>query len=263
MSKWRAFFSLIAFVFGVAMGCESYFQFLSMNNLRVESLDPIAELFFWKNVSPSALRFWPVFFWEREGLQRSIERESPLACTISRRGIAGASISVSPLIPWIRASWGGEWYYVSREGVAWESDHELNELLKGIKPPVGPPFAFSEEFPPPSAEGESMVATKVVFPIDLLAGWLAGLTENRWITRVERIGVARREGRYLLTLSLKGGSSLLLWGDRSHWNSLASALTQVLEQLHFLGDNIIIDTTYTDKIIVRSMASGDQEGSGK
>ncbi|NLM70630.1 MAG: hypothetical protein GX181_01540 [Synergistaceae bacterium] len=234
-----------------------------MSNLWVETSDPIAELLFWESVSPEALRYWPVFFYEREALQNRIERAAPLVCLISRRGITGASVGVDPLIPWISARWGEKDYFVSKEGVAWESEHELNEVLKGIKPPEGPPFDFSDEFPPPHGEDETIVAAKIVFPMDLLEGWIAGLAKNRWITQVERINISRREGRYLLSLSLKEGSRLLLRGELLQWDEIAPALAQVMEQLHFLGDNIIIDTTYTDRIIVRSMNSGDQEGSGK
>ncbi len=96
MGKWRGIFFLAAFFSGVVLGSELFFQSFSLRSLRVESGDPVAELFFWKNISSSALRFWPFFFLEKDELKKKIESESPLSCSITRRGIAGAEIRIDP-----------------------------------------------------------------------------------------------------------------------------------------------------------------------
>ncbi len=264
MGKWRGIFFLAAFFSGVVLGSELFFQSFSLRSLRVESGDPVAELFFWKNISSSALRFWPFFFLEKDELKKKIESESPLSCSITRRGIAGAEIRIDPLQPWVTANWSGRDFFVTREGIAWESNLLLNKTIKGISPPKTPLIAFSDEFPPPSGEAPASVVSRAIFPLDVLNGWLEGLAANRWISRVERIDVSRREGQYLLKLVFdKGGANVLLWGDAPRWKELDSVLSQIMQQLHFLGDNVIIDTTYTDRIIVRSMVRGDQEGSGR
>ncbi len=246
------------------LGGENFFQPFSLRNIQVKSDDPVAELFFWKNISSRALRFWPAFFLEKDELQKTVETQAPLLCTINRKGIAGAEIRIKPLEPWITAQWGGREYYVSRDGFAWDTANELNEMLKGIVRPKAPLINFTDDFPSPVLGNTSAIVSRVVFPLELLQGWLDGLAENRWGARLEQINVSRREGKYLLKLVFnKGGAHVLLWGERPRWKELSSALSQIMEQLHFLGDNIIIDTTYTDRIIVRSMARGDQEGSGR
>lgn len=264
MGKWRGLFFLIAFFTGMLFGGEDFFQPFSLRNIRIRSDDPVAELFFWKNISSRALRFWPAFFLEKDVLRKTVEAEAPLFCSIHWTGIAGAEVMIQPLQPWIVAHWDGREYYVSRDGFAWETANELNEKIKGIVRPKAPLITFSEDFPSPALGNSSALVSRAVFPLDLLQGWLDGLAENRWVARIEQINVSRREGKFLLQLVFnKGGAHVLLWGERPRWKELSSALSQIMEQLHFLGDNIIIDTTYTDRIIVRSMARGDQEGSGR
>lgn len=256
--------SLFALLLGSIWGCESYFLWLSTKSMRVESLDPVAELFFWECIDPDALRYWPVFFTERGEIRSRIERISPLKCTISRRGVAGTEISIEPLVPWIMAKWGDKEYFVARDGSAWDRSLQLNSVLKGIKPPANPPFIFTDDFPPPFAEDDSVVVKRAVFSMDTIDEWLRGLSALGWGLQVEKIFVARREGRELVRLVLnRGASHILIWGEAGGWRGLKPALSQIVEQLHFLGDDIIIDTTYTDRIIVRSAERGDQEGSGK
>ena len=246
------------------LGCEDFFQPFSLRNIQVKSDDPVAELFFWKNISSRALRFWPAFFLGKDELQKTVEAQAPLLCTINRKGIAEAEIRIRPLEPWITAQWGGREYYVSRDGFAWDTANELNKSLKGIVRPKAPLINFTDDFPSPALGNTSAIVSRVVFPLELLQGWLDGLSGNRWGAQLEQINVSRREGKYLLKLVFnKGGAHVLLWGERPRWKELSSALSQIMEQLHFLGNNIIIDTTYTDRIIVRSMARGDQEGSGR
>lgn len=264
MGKWRGLFFLFAFFMGMLFGGEDFFQPFSLRNIRIESEDPVAELFFWKNISSRALRFWPAFFLEKDDLRKAVEIQAPLFCTISRRGITGVEVQIEPLRPWIVAQWNKREYYVSQDGFAWDTANELNKMIRGIVRPNAPLITFSDDFPSPALENSSAIVSRVVFPLELLQGWLDGLAENRWGARVEQISVSRREGKFLLKLVFyKGGAHVLLWGDRPRWKELSSALSQIMEQLHFLGNNIIIDTTYTDRIIVRSMARGDQEGSGR
>ena len=57
----------------------------------------------------------------------------------------------------------------------------------------------------------------------------------------------------------KKAVSVLLWGERSRWKEISSAVSQILNQLQLSGGDIIIDATYSDRVIVRS----GKEGSGK
>ncbi|NLK19243.1 MAG: hypothetical protein GX310_05585 [Synergistaceae bacterium] len=105
-----------------------------------------------------------------------------------------------------------------------------------------------------------------VFPAGLLAEWLGGLESNGWLGHTRLVEVSKREGKYLLRLKMnfaKKAVSVLLWGERSRWKGISSAVSEILNQLQLSGGDIIIDATYTDRIIVRSGPVGGQEGSGK
>ncbi len=264
MNKRCVFFIFVAFFLGILLGCEAFFQLFSLKSLEVSAAGPVSESFFWNNVSSASLRFWPLFFWEKEKLKKKIESEAPLSFSVDRRGIAGVDIQIEPLYPWVVGRWKENEFYITREGLAWESKHVLNKAIEGIVPPKKPLIVFAEGIPSPAEDASTLIKI-LPFPLDLLSGWLDGLSENKWISRVVQIDVSRREGKYLLKLSFngRGEAQVLMWGERSRWKELSSALSQIMDQLHFLGENVIIDTTYTDRIIVRSMAHGDQEGSGR
>ncbi len=267
MGKFLFFLLLTAFFAGAAVSTEGYFQFFSLHGLVIRAEDPVAESFFWKNISPDELRFWPLFLWRTDELKKKIETESPLSLKLTGSGIFRFYAELLPLQPWILVHWKDKNFYLTKDGLIWDAGHILNKSLSGIKDPEGPPFFLADDLPSPSQdpEGENLVM-KSVLPVDFFADWVEGLETSGWMPHTETVEVSRREGRYLLSLNLKIRSRtvrILLRGDVPRWKDLSSAVSQILHQLQFSGENIIIDTTYTDRIIVRNVEGGGQEGSGK
>lgn len=264
----RSFFLLIcSFLAGVVVSGENFFQPLTLEGPDIATDDPVAESFFWKNVNPTTLRYGPLFFMESDDLGRRIEKESPLVLSVEKRGLNGSTVSLVPLVPWLTVEWRGKRFYLTRDGKIWEQAHPLNTSLSGIEKPKAPPFILADDLPSPIDEtaGEQVVY-HALLPMGSFAAWMDGLSASGWKDTTRAVRVSRRIGHYLLELSLrlqKWNVRLLVRGDQSSWKEYGSAVAQILGEFPFSGEDLIIDTTYTDRIIVRRVSQSGTEGSGR
>lgn len=250
------------------MSLEAFYQFLSLDRLNVRTDDPFLEALFWANIDPPSLRFWPRFLLLRRDLEERFGKQCPASLSIENKGFGSIDAVLSPLSPWVAIRWRDREYYLTKEGYVWESGLPVNMRVAGIRRPEGPPLIFGEDFPSPSGEGsqEGQIIFRTVLPMDVLVSWMEGLAASGWHRIAREIRVSRREGRFLLELKMdiQGRRfSVLLHGDPPRWSELASAVSQILRQLQYSGEPFIIDTTYSDRIVVRGAAGGDQEGSGR
>ena len=267
MKRWALLLLITALMAGVFASWENFTQFLSLEDLQVRTDDPVAEALFWQNLEPEMVRFWPVFLLQRENLRQKLEMGAPLSVTIEREGLLSYTVDMKPLLPWLLLRWQERDFYLSREGSIWKKDHPLNGRLSGLQPPSSPPVVLADFFPSPEGNlEEGQTISKSVFPVETLAGWIDSLSATEWFSRMEKLVVSRREGQFLLEVFWqlqKKNVRLLFTGDRKRWSEIFSALSEILKQLQFSGEDIIIDTTYTDRIIVRSVQGRGKEGSGK
>ena len=267
MKGWAVFFLLTALIAGALASWEDYTQFLSLGSLRVQAEDPVAEALFWQNIEPEMVRFWPLFLLRRENLRQRLETEAPLSVSIGRESLLSFAVEMKPLVPWLLFRWQERDFYLSRGGSIWKKEHPLNARLRGIHPPSLPPVVLADTFPSPEGTlAEGQMVSKCVFPVETLAGWIDSLSATEWFSRMQKLVVSRREGQFLLEVfwqQQKITVRLLFTGDRKRWSEIFSALSQILKQLQFSGEDIIIDTTYSDRIIVRSVQGRGKEGSGK
>jgi hypothetical protein len=267
MRKFIFFLLLFSLFLGAAFSYEGYTQFLSFAGVTVESVDSEAERLFWKHIGSAELRYWPVFLFKSADLKKNIETESPLSFSFRRENLADFYIRLESLQPWIVLRWKEKNFYLNRDGRIWDADHPLNSKLSGISPPSTPPFLLSDALPSPAGiQGEKIVVTNSVLPVAFFSEWVSGLETSGWMPHTQEVEISRREGSYLLRLNLKirnRTARILIRGDQARWKEISSAVSQILHQLQFSGGDLIIDTTYTDRIIVRNVAGGGQEGSGR
>ncbi len=258
---------LCSFLAGGLFAGEQFFQPMTLDGPDIVAQDPAAESFFWRNTDPETLRYWPLFFLRSEDLKRKIESSYPLAFSVQRRGVNGAAVLLQPLVPRLSIEWRKKQFYLTREGKLWERDHPLNAVLTGIQPPKSPLFIMSDDLPSPRgtpAEGE--VVSSADLPVESYMAWLDGLAKSGWMGAAKSVYVTRRAGHPLLELVLRikeWNIRLLVRGDQDKWREYAEAVSQILNEFHFSGEDLIIDTTYTDRIIVRRVSRGGAEGSGR
>lgn len=267
MKRWTVFLLLTALMAGAFASWENFTQFLSLKNLRVRADDPVAEALFWQNLEPEMVRFWPLFLLRRENLRQRLEMEAPITVTIEREPLLSFTVEMKPLLPWLLLRWQERDFFLSRGGSIWKKDHPLNARLAEIQLPSSPPVILADSFPSPEGTlEEGQMVSKSIFPVETLAGWIDSLSSTEWFSRMEKLVISRREGQFLLEVFWqlqKKTVRLLFTGDRKRWSEIFSALSQILQQLQFSGEDIIIDTTYSDRIIVRSVQGRGKEGSGK
>ena len=267
MGKFLFFLLACSLFLGSLFSYEGYTQFLSLDGVSVRTGDPEAEALFWKNLGPEELRYWPVFLFRSADLKKQIESQSPLLISMKRENFSDFFIEIEPLQPWLTLRWKKTEFFLTRDGRIWESGHPLNTRLEGIRPPSTPTFLLSDTLPSPAGiPEEGIVVMNSVFPVTFFSEWVSGIETSGWMPHTRTVEVSRREGNYLLKLNLDvrdRAVHILLRGDQARWKETASAVSQILHQLQFSGGNLIIDTTYTDRIIVRNVAGGGQEGSGR
>jgi len=267
MGKFLFFLLACSLFLGSTLSYEGYTQFLSLDRVSVRTGDPEAEALFWKNLGPAELRYWPVFLFRSADLKKKIESESPLLFSLRRENFSAFFIDLEPLQPWLTLRWKKTEFFLTRDGRIWESGHPLNARFTGIRPPSTPPFLLSDTLPSPAGiPGEGIVVMNSVFPVTFFSEWVSGLETSGWMPHTREVEISRREGNYLLRLNLNIRDrtvQIIVRGDQARWKEISSAVSQILHQLQFSGGNLIIDTTYTDRIIVRNVAGGGQEGSGR
>ncbi len=267
MGKFLFILLLCSLLLGAALSYEEYIQFLSLDSVSVQTGDTEAEVLFWKNLGPWELRYWPVFFFRSADLKKKIESEAPLVFSLRRENVSDFFIEIEPLQPWLRLRWKEKDFFLTRDGRIWETGHPLNKKFSGIRPPTMPPFLLSEALPSPAGiSGEGIVVTSTVLPVAFFAEWVSGLETSGWMPHTREVEISRREGNYLLRLNLNIRDRtvrILIRGDQARWKEISSAVSQILHPLQFSGGDLIIDTTYTDRLIVRNVAGGGQEGSGR
>lgn len=267
MKKLIRIFLTCSLIFGALLSWEEYSQFLSLGHLAVSTGTPAAEQLFWNTLKPEELRYWPVFMYRCGRLKEKIESELPVSFSIQRKGTTGFLVNLEPLRPAFTVRWKERSFYITKRGRIWDTDHPSGEIISREDLPQAPPFVLADTLPPPmNISGDRYLVTDSVFPAALLSEWLAGLESNGWMGHTRLVKISKREGKFLLKLDMKVAKkavSVLLWGERSGWEKIFSAVSQILNQLQLSGGDIIIDATYTDRIIVRNSPVGGQEGSGK
>lgn len=260
MRKFLTFFVLGGLFFGMVLSVEEYLQFLSLASLSVEASDPRAEELFWRHLESEELRYWPLFFITAADRKNEIEREAPVSILLDRKNISGFHVTIEPLKPWIVLKWRENAFYLAQDGRLWSVDHPFNSDSAETSPIVGPHFRLADDLPSPAGgDMESSGVTSCTFPVSFFKEWTKGLEEGGWSLNTEEVVVSRREGNFLIRVKLNEKGKIvqvLLRGDQGRWKEMSSAVTQILQQLHFSVGDLIIDTTYSDRIIVRTVIGG-------
>lgn len=253
-------FILGGLFFGIGFSLEEYLQFLSLRDLSVEASDPKAEVLFWKNLDAEELRYWPLFFINADERKSEIEREAPVFIQIERKSICGFHVIIGLLKPWIVLKWREEAFYLAQDGRLWKVDHPFNSPFSEAPSLATPLFRLADDLPSPAGGAkDSFEVASCTFPVSFFEEWTKGLQEGGWWTNTEEVAVSRREGSFLIKVKLREKGKIvqvLLRGDQGRWKEMSSAVTQILQQLHFSAGDLIIDTTYSDRIIVRTMVGG-------
>lgn len=247
---------LLSCISGMLYCTESNYQYLRLREVSFKSLALLSDDYFWQRVDAMSHRFWPVLLVKRGSIKRSIMSIAPVNVSIKMEQRGFFSVVFEPLEPWFMVFWsGGEWF-LSREGRMWSVHHELNGIISQQSAIEEPVLVWGDDLPDPIPSGISIEKTvsDTSIPILELESWKDVLQECKFYPRIASLTVNRREGKRIVEILERketGSVRILLNDSTGYWASLLRAVDDIFAQSGPIGKNIVVDTTYSGKILVR------------
>ena len=251
-----SFLALLLFMSGVLYCTEERSQFLRLRSVSFDSLALVPDDHFWRRIDPECHRYWPLLSLRARSIERSIMMEAPVEIRITHAGFGSFAVESTPLEPWFMVFWaGGEWF-LTREGRMWSVHHSMNNIISQQSAREGPVVVWGAGLPDPipsEIDIESSVKDSVV-PIHELESWKENLESSGFYRRVSSITISRREGRRIIEILERTGEGsvrVLLGEPPGDWPPLLEAVDDILSQTGTKDRHLLIDTTYSGKILVR------------
>lgn len=241
---------------GVLYFMESRYQFLRFREVNFNSIALLPDEFLWQRLGSSSHRYWPIFFIKSSTIEHSIMSVAPVTVSIKMNKPGFFEIDYDPLEPWFLVFWsGGEWF-LSRDGRMWSVHHNLNSIISEQLAREGPVLVWGKDLPDPVPSGTNIESAVVhsTIPIDEIETWKRTLVDCDSYSDVSSITVQMREGRRIVEILRRtepGSVRILLNESTDNWSTLLKATDEILSQSGIKGKNIILDTTYSGKILVR------------
>ncbi|MDO9508574.1 MAG: hypothetical protein Q7I97_04410 [Thermovirgaceae bacterium] len=174
-------------------------------------------------------------------------------------------IDFIPLEPWFMVFWSGSEWFLSRGGRMWSVHHALNGIISQQSAIEGPVLVWGEDLPDPVPSGlsiENSVADSSM-PLEELQLWKTALEDSGHYRRISSITIQSREGKRIVEILERkdpGSVRILLDDSTVNWTTLLRAVDEILAQSGTGGKHLIVDTTYTGKILVRVISLSDDSG---
>jgi hypothetical protein len=247
---------LLVFLAGLLWGLENRFQGLRLRNLEIRPPGTIPEDFLWESIPPRAVRFWPFLLLEEDRLTREIQAYYPVRAEFRLTGFGRFEVRLEPMSPEVLLRWRRAYWYVSSEGRIWRANLPANAHIPGLRPPKGPLILWPDSGPPLIEFGR--LAGDVVdsaFPVAAARRWMSGLSSMGWRERTKSIRIKKIEGRnaVVVDLAVSGGETVVVLDeDPGRWGVTARAVDAIARRIPGGLAGLWVDTTYRDKIIVRS-----------
>jgi len=246
----------LVFALGLFIGTENRFQLLRLRALEIRPPGAVPEASLWSALPQSVLRFWPAFLWEAERFRRGIESFYPVRASVGLVGFGKLRISLEPLRPEVLVFWRKAYWFVSTDGRIWRANLRANARFSNMGLPRTPLVVWMDSGPPlfefGRLEGDVLDSA---FPIRQVRGWFDGLKRIGWLGRTRALQIKRIGGRtaVLITLTVSGGEARVVLGeDPAQWGKIAGAVGEIGLRIPGGLSGLWIDTTYRDKIVVRS-----------
>jgi hypothetical protein len=251
VKKIRYFFLVFTFSFlaGSAYYLFEYFGVLSLRGYVLDAPNADVEKRFWELLPADCIRYWPVFVYKSSQIRTLMEKTVPVQVSTEAKGIGLFHTRISYLEPWLMVEWRRNTWYLSKEGYMWAPE------INAFKIPESPLWKVSESLNRYSEVGEHAPdgVFHAMFSIDELKRFDDIFRVQSWYADTEYISINRRAGEFIMELSInqKGKKVVLIVnGAESKLREIDTLLKHVLAQIIPDGKEVIIDMSYTDKIVV-------------
>jgi hypothetical protein len=247
---------VLSFIAGMLYSSESFYQFFRFRGVSFYSLALVSDDLFWKRIDPISHRLWPFLMIRSSKIEKSLMSVAPVSVDIEMTSPGFFKVDFLPLEPWFLVFWsGGEWF-LSREGRMWSVHHSLNNIISGQEAIEGPVLVWGEDLSDPVPAGMDFENSVVdsSLPMGEILSWKDALVKTGFYPRVSSVTVRKREGRRIIEILERTGSGsirILLADTTENWKTLFDAVDEILSQPGVSGKNLVLDTTYTGRILVR------------
>jgi len=242
------------------------YTWMSMRGMSVSAANAALEERYWDVFPSQCLRFWPLFIRKSRDVAVFLERTNPVLVEIRMTGMGFFDADIKLLSPRIVVEWKGKVWCISKEGRMWSlADGSFG--FKELKIPTKPLWRVLASSV--VGEDEQLLPGGVfpsIFSTDAIDDFLKGLGNASWFGYVEEVTLDRRAGDDLFELRyVREGNSftILIQRDKHEWEELSLTLEHILDRLGREGGGRLIDATYKDKIVVKSLSAGAVEGSSR
>ncbi|MDD2206974.1 MAG: hypothetical protein WCQ97_05690 [Aminobacterium sp.] len=250
---------LLSLLMGIVYCIETNFLLLSAKHIKLELPGPYSEQVFWSHFNSDNLRFFPVVFFSRDEVIEKIEREIPVYFNINMHSLKEIHVSARPLNVWIVLVQKGTHWYLSEDGRIWDGKSVASNFIYGDLVQAGVPvWHLNENFPIPidGIEEKGRSVFRSALPLDSLKQWVDEIEKNSWGAPINKVKFGRKAGSYSFVIEVKWKKrlvSILLDEDTQRWPIISRALPKVMKDLPEGNEMVEIDTTYGDKIVVRTL----------
>jgi len=241
-------------------------MWMSMRAMSVNASSPDLEERYWDIFPSQSLRFWPLFMRRARDLEVFLEKTAPVLVNTRMTGIGSFVADITLLSPHVVIEWQGEMWCISEEGRMWnlaEGSFGFSELQIPMRP------IWRMQSPSLIGENNQFLPSGVfpsIFSTELIDSFLKGLGNASWFDGVEEIALSRRAGDDLFELryAREGKNfTILIQKSKHDLEELGLVLEYILNRLRLEGGNHLIDATYNDKVVVKSLPAGAGEGSSR
>ncbi len=238
----------LAFVMGILLWMEDLYQPFRLRSLKIKDFTPELELCL-REWSEKFIAFHPLWLLHKRDLA-DLERRYPLKIQFHWAPFEGKlEVIAVPLEPVMAIHWRGEDYFLSRSGEFWPKTLTAQALT--LTMPEVPGLSVGDSFPMP----EERAGVREIRRTNIPASWFLavlqylGAVPNLRVTDVE---LRRRGGEDVVacTLTLDSGQQSRFLGRIGDLPQNLIAAQELLSG-PVKGAHMVIDATYSDKIILR------------
>jgi hypothetical protein len=251
--RWR--WLLYALLAGSFLCLVDRFQPFRLRALKIKDLSPELE---WslREWSESFLSFHPGWLLRR-GVLEELEARYPLKADVGWNPLSGTlTLTPVPFEPKMKVEWQHGEYLISEKGTAWRI--ERWEKALNLPVPKVPTLKVGNSFPLLSDLGINSSA-RLLVPFDWLYSVLESVKSRRDMT-ISEPELVRRGGEDVVICQIEN----LKKKSRASFIGLASKLDESLAVAAELmeakaGQNMTVDATYEDKVIIKKFAEPSQQ----
>lgn len=255
---------LVSFILGGAWRLKEYSAWMPLRDYRVDAQSPALEKRLWDVFPSRAFYFWPWFLNDAKNIKEFLERDIPVSVQTQRLGFGKFRTVIRWLSPWLKVSWQGRVWCISKEGRMWDMS-DMPVYASYVKGPVWvlnyeKDAAVSKSKTDGEDENINNILPSGVFksPIntDIINKFLKEYQNYEWFEAAEKIILDRRAGMNLFKMQLMHGQQnfeILLQGEKYTGQDLGTAIDDILNKLAHEGGDHVIDATYEGKILLRKL----------